>query len=299
MADSSPPPTNFRPAPGGVERFWTLVLSACLGVAFVVALNLAGPWQTKVQAPSGKTVVSIDWSRILVDYSHYVEESGRVVDEKNWFSVQAFMWVAMFLGLGELWIRSRAMRAEQRLINGRLLPEDERTLLTADDLKPIYVKARGMSRVGVLPVLVRRLCMEFRKSKSIDRANSMLDTSLDLFLHRLDLRYTLIRYLVWVIPTLGFVGTVIGIANAMAFAGSGAVAAEALLSPTTQKLAVAFYTTLVALLQSGVLVLAMNSIQAGEEKAINDAGQYCLENLIMRLMEPGQLGAAGSPGQAD
>ena len=48
---------------------------------------------------------------------------------------------------------------------------------------------------------------------------------------------------------------IIGIANAMSFAGSGAVEMENLLAPTTQRLAVAFYTTLVALLQSGVLVL--------------------------------------------
>jgi hypothetical protein len=67
---------------------------------------------------------------------------------------------------------------------------------------------------------------------------------------------------------------------------------ENLLGPTTQRLAVAFYTTLVALLQSGVLVFGMNSLQAGEEKVINDAGNYCLENLVMRLMEPGQLEAA-------
>jgi biopolymer transport protein ExbB/TolQ len=199
------------------------------------------------------------------------------------------MWVAMFTGMGELWIRGRAMRADQAILRTRLLPEDERSLLTAEDLKPIYVKARGMSRTAVLPALVRRLSMEFRKSKSIDRVNSLLDSSLELFMHQLDLRYTLLRYLVWVIPTLGFVGTVIGIADAMSFAGSGAVGVDHLLAPTTQRLAVAFYTTLVALLQSGVLVFGMNSLQAGEEKVLNDAGQYCLENLVMRLMEPGHL----------
>jgi biopolymer transport protein ExbB/TolQ len=190
------------------------------------------------------------------------------------------------------------MRAEQGLLVAKLLPEDERSLLTVEDLRPIYVRARSISRTGVLPVLVRRLSMEFRKSKSIDRVNALLDSSLELFQHRLDLKYTLMRYLVWVIPTLGFVGTVIGIANAMAFAGSGAVAMDEILAPTTQKLAVAFYTTLVALLQSGVLVLGMNSLQAGEELVLNDAGQYCLENLVMRLMEPGQLEEARGAGRS-
>jgi biopolymer transport protein ExbB/TolQ len=279
---------------GRVERFWTLVVSACLGVLLVITLNLAGPWQIKSTMPSGKEVVAIDFSRILIDWSYYTDADGIQVDQRNWLSVQAFMWVAMFIGLGELWIRARAMRVEQATLLSRLLPEDERSLLTADDLKSIYLKSRSMSRSAVLPTLVRRLSMEFRKSRSIDRVNGLLDSSLELFLHQLDLRYTLLRYVVWVIPTLGFVGTVMGIADAMAFAGSGAVEMEKLLSPTTQKLAVAFYTTLVALLQSGVLVFGMNSIQAGEEKAINDAGQYCLENLVMRLMEPSQLEAARS-----
>jgi biopolymer transport protein ExbB/TolQ len=293
MADTVP---SYRSSEyySRVERLWTLVASACLGIVFVITLNLAGPWQIKSTMPSGKEVVAIDLSRILIDWSYYTDAEGIQIDQRNWFSVQAFMWVAMFIGLGELWIRGRAMRAEQATLLSQLLPEDERSLLTADDLKSIYLKSRSMSRSAVLPTLVRRLSMEFRKSRSIDRVNGLLDSSLELFLHQLDLRYTLLRYVVWVIPTLGFVGTVIGIADAMAFAGSGAVEMENLLSPTTQKLAVAFYTTLVALLQSGVLVFGMNSIQAGEEKAINDAGQYCLENLVMRLMEPGQLQAARS-----
>jgi biopolymer transport protein ExbB/TolQ len=294
----SPKVFRKREAPGRVERLWTLVVSGCLGAMFVLLLNVVGPWQIKSTAASGKEVVDIDLSRILVDWTYYKDDRGRVVNERNPLSVQAFMWVAMFIGLGELWIRGRAMRAERGLLVAKLLPEDERSLLTVEDLRPIYVRARSISRTGVLPVLVRRLSMEFRKSKSIDRVNALLDSSLELFQHRLDLKYTLMRYLVWVIPTLGFVGTVIGIANAMAFAGSGAVAMDEILAPTTQKLAVAFYTTLVALLQSGVLVLGMNSLQAGEELVLNDAGQYCLENLVMRLMEPGQLEEARGAGRS-
>lgn len=275
--------------PARIERLWTLMISACLGIVFVVILNLAGPWQIKSTAPSGKVVVDIDISRILVDWTYYQDDEGRVIDKHNWASVQTFMWVAMFMGVGELWIRRRAMKSDQKILSERMLPEDERSLLVAEDLKAIYIRARGMPRAAVLPTLIRRLSMEFRKSKSIDRVNALLDSSLELFMHQLDLRYTLLRYVVWLIPTLGFVGTVIGIADAMAFAGSGAVGPDQLLGPTTQKLAVAFYTTLVALIQSSILVFGMNSLQAAEEKMLNDAGQYCLENLVMRLMEPEQV----------
>lgn len=285
------PNTIYRPseATARIERIWTLILSACFGVVFVIILNLAGPWQIKSTAPSGKEIVDIDLSRILVDWTYYQDEEGRQIDKHNWASVQAFMWVAMFMGVGELWTRLRAVKSDKKILAAHLLPEDDRKLLVADELKAIYVRARSLPRNAVLPALVSRLSMEFRKSKSIDRVNSLLDSSLELFMHQLDLRYTLLRYLVWVIPTLGFVGTVIGIADAMAFAGSGAVGPDQLLGPTTQKLAVAFYTTLVALLQSSILVFGMNSLQAAEEKMLNDAGQYCLENLVMRLMEPDQI----------
>ena len=285
------PNTIYRPseATARIERIWTLILSACFGVVFVIILNLAGPWQIKSTAPSGKEIVDIDLSRILVDWTYYQDEEGRQIDKHNWASVQAFMWVAMFMGVGELWTRLRAVNSDKKILAAHLLPEDDRKLLVADELKAIYVRARSLPRNAVLPALVSRLSMEFRKSKSIDRVNSLLDSSLELFMHQLDLRYTLLRYLVWVIPTLGFVGTVIGIADAMAFAGSGAVGPDQLLGPTTQKLAVAFYTTLVALLQSSILVFGMNSLQAAEEKMLNDAGQYCLENLVMRLMEPDQI----------
>lgn len=271
------------------ERIWTLVLSGCLGVLVVVILNLAGPWQIKSVLPSGDEVVSIDFSRILIDWSYFTDQDGNTVNERNWFSIQAFMWVALFIGFGESFIRWRALASERATLRAGILPEDDRTMLAGDDLKSIYQKARGISRTAVLPTLVRRLTMEFRKSRSAERVGALLQSSLELFMHRLDLRYTLLRYLVWLIPTLGFVGTVIGIADAMAFAGSGVVDADQLLTPTTQRLAVAFHTTLVALLQSGVLVLLMNSLQSGEEAVINESGQYCLENLVMRLLEPAHL----------
>jgi biopolymer transport protein ExbB/TolQ len=98
-----------------------------------------------------------------------------------------------------------------------------------------------------------------------------------------------VRYIAWLIPSLGFLGTVMGIANAMGFAGSGAVASDDLLGPTTQRLAVAFYTTWLALILSSMLVLFMNLLQAAEERVLNDTGQYCLDNLVLRLLEPGHL----------
>ena len=108
---------------------------------------------------------------------------------------------------------------------------------------------------------------------------SVLNSALELIAHRVDLRYALVRYIVWVIPTIGFIGTVIGIAMAMAQINPEQVDLKAL----TSSLGVAFYTTLVALVQSAFLVLLMNLVQAREERSVNEAGHYTLRNLINRL----------------
>jgi biopolymer transport protein ExbB/TolQ len=287
-------PTNKKPGFVSSERLWTDVMAACLGIAVVVLFNIVGPIQVKTTNAEGVEEVKFDFSRLVVDWANYKAPDGREISERNWVSVQAFMWVALFVGFGELWTRRQALGSEERMIGMGLLPEDERTLLTSADLKPIYAKARTVSPGAVLPTMIRRLVMEFRKSKSVDRVNSLLDSSLELYLHQVDLRYTLVRYLVWLIPTLGFLGTVMGIASAMGFAGSGAVDPDALLGPTTRRLAVAFYTTWLALIQSAVLLLGMSVLQGKEEKVLNDAGQYCLDNLVVRLLEPGHVERTGA-----
>ena len=104
--------------------------------------------------------------------------------------------------------------------------------------------------------------------------------------HEVDNKYSTLRYLVWVIPTIGFIGTVVGIAASLNQAGAADDYQDpALLGELTRSLGVAFYTTMLALMQSAMLVLAQNVAQAREEGALNQAGQYCLDNLINRLYE--------------
>ena len=127
----------------------------------------------------------------------------------------------------------------------------------------------------------------------------MINVSLELYQHEIELRYNMLRYVIWLIPTLGFIGTVLGIAFAMRTAGvmfAGASIMEGSIGPemmeqVTGDLGVAFYTTLLALLQSAVLMFAMHIMQGKEEGALNRIGQYCLGNLSNRLHEERSPGA--------
>jgi biopolymer transport protein ExbB/TolQ len=59
-----------------------------------------------------------------------------------------------------------------------------------------------------------------------------------------------------------------------------------MLYQVTERLGVAFATTLLALVQASILVFIQNVVQGREESALNKAGQYCLDNLINRLYSP-------------
>lgn len=207
------------------------------------------------------------------------------------FTVQNLMWIVFAVGLGELVVRIRDATAERAQLRRGYLPEDERTMLLATDLRRIYATARTAAHPGskgerrFLPRLIQRVVLQFQASRSIDQANALLNSSLELYLHEIDLRYSMVRYVVWLIPTLGFIGTVIGISLALAYAGSVDIQDPSLLAQLTTKLAVAFNTTLLALAMSAVLVLIQHVVQAQEEGALNRAGQYCLDNLINRLYE--------------
>lgn len=204
-------------------------------------------------------------------------------------TVQTVMWIVFALGIGDLIVRARETAAERAELFRHYLPEDETTVLQSLELRRIYAAARAAMRPDspsygrFLPRLIQRVVTQFQTNKSVDQANALLNSSLELGLHEIDLRYMMIRYVIWAIPALGFLGTVLGIALALAYAGSADLQDPALLAGLTERLAVAFNTTLLALCMSAVLVLIQHIVQAREERALNRAGQYCLDNLINRL----------------
>ena len=204
------------------------------------------------------------------------------------FTIQNVMWIMFFIGCGELWGRFNQSNLELAQLSKRYLPEDETTMLRAQDLGSLYNRMRPEDgeRIFFLQRLTMRCILQFQGSRSVNQTNSLLNSSLELFQHELELKYTMLRYLVWLIPTLGFIGTVVGIAFALDYAGNIQDTQDPqLLAEITGRLGVAFYTTLLALIQSALLVFALHIVQQKEEMALNLSGQYCLDNLINRLYE--------------
>jgi biopolymer transport protein ExbB/TolQ len=233
-------------------------------------------------------LICIFWYYVLPD------GAAKILIDRNGllypFSVQNGMWVVFCIAVGELLIRMSVTRAEFAQLRMRYLPEDPRTVLQAHDLKDIYRRIRERGDAAsrrFLPQLISRCILQFQASTSIGQSASLLNTSVELFAHEIDLRYSMLRYITWLIPSLGFVGTVIGIGHALSYAGEpGRFQQPTLLTEVTARLAVSFDGTLVALLMAAVLLFFQHYAQSREERALNLAGQYCLDNLINRLYVP-------------
>ena len=252
----------------------------------------------------GSLVAGVVWIGLLtLVLNEHEGNAGRMLLDLDAvlypFTIQNVMWIVFFVAAGELVVRQTAGNSEEDQLRLGLLPEDAETVLRQQDLGPIYrrVGQSDPEQRHWLQRLLASALRQFQVSGSVDQVNAMFDSSMELYQHEIDLRYNVLKYLVWLIPTLGFIGTVIGIAAALETAGvefanvdpneNMADLGSRMMSDLTGQLGVAFYTTLLALLQSAGLMFAMHMVQGREETALNRVGQYCLKNLVNRLYERG------------
>lgn len=209
---------------------------------------------------------------------------GRVAGEGLSLTFQVALWLMLGLGVGDALHRRRAARAEGALIGAGLLPEDDRTVVSEPtDVRALLARCREAPATH-LTELIERCLLQFQSTGSTAESHQLLVSMTDLRMHRVELDYSLLRYLGWLIPTVGFIGTVYGIAEALrALSPSdGGLAVEAVVAP----LSTAFYSTFVALVASAVLMLVVQRVQRLEEQAINQSARYCLDHLVNRLYAP-------------
>jgi len=187
------------------------------------------------------------------------------------------------LGVGEVWSRWQETRREEGFLARHLLPEDDSSTLRIEDLEAIRRDAGGLAlgRNTVLPRLIDVIVLQLVANRSLEQAMSVFASTLELISHRVDLAYQALRYLVWLLPMAGFIGTVIGIAIALDGLGG-----EIDFAQVASGVALAFSTTILALIEAAVLALLQNLVQHRQERALSDSAEYCLRNLINRTALP-------------
>jgi biopolymer transport protein ExbB/TolQ len=132
----------------------------------------------------------------------------------------------------------------------------------------------------LLPRVLLGTLERFASTKNIQDASTEVQNLCEEEADRLESELSIIRYIAWAIPSVGFIGTVRGIGDALAQAHR---AVEGDITGVTQSLGVAFNSTFIALLISIVLMFIIHQIQLGQERLVLDSKRYCNKWLIRRL----------------
>jgi len=156
----------------------------------------------------------------------------------------------------------------------RILPEDTRELSRQIQALPPH------QRNALLPRALLAALHRFSTTRNIQDAADATHAYCAAEAERLESELSMIRYIAWAIPSVGFIGTVRGIGQAL---GQAHKAIEGDIFDVTTSLGVAFNSTLIALLISIVLMFLLHQLQSLQEHYVLDTEAYCEEKLTRQL----------------
>lgn len=120
----------------------------------------------------------------------------------------------------------------------------------------------------------------YKNTRNVQHAADTITASIDTLAVQLESGNNMIKYIIWAIPSIGFVGTVRGIGQALTQADQ-ALAGD--ISGMTASLGVAFNSTLVALLISLILMLVMHVVNNRQDMMLIKTQESCEKNLLSHL----------------
>lgn len=153
-------------------------------------------------------------------------------------------------------------------------PEDTRELTARLDELP------EPARNYLLPRALRVAIQRFAATRNVHDAATAVRDICDSEAERQEAELSIIRYIAWAIPSVGFIGTVRGIGQALSQANR---AVEGDITGVTQSLGVAFNSTFIALVLSIVLMFFIHQLQLMQERLVLDTEEYCDASLISRM----------------
>lgn len=248
--------------------------------ALIIAIIIVHAFYVSVVRPNATRVIE-QQNIAAVQNPDYVRERSTWVLIKDMEQEACF--ILMFWALAIMGFKSRCLLGERRLLETdlvavaegmRVLPEDTREF--ARQLQALPDEQRKM----VLPRALLHALRRFSTTRNIQDVSSSTHTIFESEADRLESELSMIRYISWAIPSIGFIGTVRGIGEALAQAD---IAVRGDISGVTQSLGIAFNSTFVALLISIFLMFLVHQLQLLQERLVFDSEHYLDEKLVRHM----------------
>lgn len=212
-------------------------------------------------------------------------------DYEQQMCLSLFLWGMMILAYKFI-----LLRGEIKVVNGYEpeMLEDAETenspggrSINREEARAIAAKVDNDSRKPefhnkLLPYVVARGLERYHITGSVPEATETMMGRIEVASEQQESELSMLRYLVWAIPSIGFIGTVRGIGVALRRADE---ALQGDISGVTSALGVAFNSTLVALMISIMLMLLIHLLQSSQEGLILRLQTFCREQILDKLFD--------------
>ena len=188
------------------------------------------------------------------------------------------LWAIAIIGL-----KTRIALHERRLLNQSLLEVAPGTSILPEDTRQYARPLQALpenEREYLLPRALLVALQRFGSTRNIQNVSASVREVCETEADRLDSELSMIRYIIWAIPSIGFIGTVRGIGEAL---GQAHRAVEGDIVGVTVSLGIAFNSTFIALIISIFIMFLMHQLQLLQERLVLDTQDYCDVNLIRHL----------------
>jgi biopolymer transport protein ExbB/TolQ len=184
---------------------------------------------------------------------------------------QEACFILMFWAIAIMGYKAFKTSRQRALLQMDLIPLAEGVRILPEDTRDVSRQIQALPLQQRAALLPRALLQDVASA-----THAYCDSEAE----RLESELSMIRYIAWAIPSIGFIGTVRGIGDAL---GQAHKALEGDIFDVTRSLGVAFNSTLIALLISIGLMFLLHQLQQLQERYVLDTESYCDENLISHL----------------
>ncbi len=256
-------------------------------IALIIAVILVHSVYVTVVRPNAELIQEQQTLLQQTDQNYVPERSVYVIlkDFEQETCIVLLLWAIAIIGLKtQRTLRERSLLDQNLVQVGdgmSILPEDSRNFA-----RPVQALPESQ-RDYLLPRALLAGFHRFQTTRSIQDVSATIKDVCETESERLETELTIVRYIAWAIPSIGFLGTVRGIGQAL---GQAYQAVSGDIVGVTVSLGVAFNSTFVALVVSILLMFLLHQLQLLQDRLVLDAQNYCNENLVRKLQVPGQDG---------
>lgn len=248
--------------------------------ALIIAIIVVHAFYVSVVRPNAE--------EIIAEQAIQSEENpGYIKERTTWVLIkdmeQEACFILMFWALAIMGFKSRSLLSERALLDVDLISIAEGMRILPEDTREFGRQVQALpeeQRTMVLPRALLNALQRFSTTRNLQDVSTSTHIIFESEAERLESELSMIRYISWAIPSIGFIGTVRGIGEALAQAD---LAVQGDISGVTQSLGLAFNSTFTSLLISIFLMFLVHQLQLLQERLVFDSENYTNEKLIRHM----------------